>query len=38
LFLGEIPRTSTGKFKKLELRARYGDYLEKRAQRLSQKP
>jgi fatty-acyl-CoA synthase len=29
LFLDEIPRTSTGKFKKLELRARYGDYLTK---------
>ena len=27
LFLEEIPRTSTGKFKKLELRARYGKHL-----------
>jgi fatty-acyl-CoA synthase len=27
LVLAEIPRTSTGKFKKLELRARYGDRL-----------
>lgn len=30
LFLDQIPRTSTGKFKKLELRARYGDYLTKK--------
>ena len=27
LFIDEIPRTSTGKFKKLELRRLYGDYL-----------
>ena len=27
LFIEQIPRTSTGKFKKLELRARYGDHL-----------
>jgi fatty-acyl-CoA synthase len=29
LFIEQIPRTSTGKFKKLELRARYGDHLMK---------
>jgi fatty-acyl-CoA synthase len=27
LFLDQIPKTSTGKFKKLDLRAKYGDYL-----------
>jgi fatty-acyl-CoA synthase len=27
LFIDQVPRTSTGKFKKLELRARYGSYL-----------
>jgi fatty-acyl-CoA synthase len=30
LFLEQIPRTSTGKFKKLELRARFGDHLVKK--------
>ena len=27
LFIDQIPKTSTGKFKKLDLRARYGEYL-----------
>jgi fatty-acyl-CoA synthase len=27
LFIDQIPKTSTGKFKKLELRAKYGEYL-----------
>jgi len=27
LFIDQIPKTSTGKFKKLDLRAKYGDYL-----------
>lgn len=30
LFLDQIPKTSTGKFKKLDLRAKYGEYLVKR--------
>lgn len=30
LFIDQIPRTSTGKFKKLELRARFGDHLAKK--------
>jgi len=29
LFVDQIPKTSTGKFKKLDLRAKYGDYLTK---------
>ena len=30
LFIDQIPRTSTGKFKKLDLRARYGGHLKAR--------
>jgi fatty-acyl-CoA synthase len=30
LFIDQIPRTSTGKFKKLDLRARYGKHLKAR--------
>lgn len=30
LFIDAIPKTSTGKFKKLDLRVKYGDYLVKR--------
>lgn len=30
LFIDQVPRTSTGKFKKLELRAKFGDHLVKK--------